>query len=222
MKRMLYLLICATMVFSANSVNAEMKSSKKKGIGALSVKLPYLHYNNYFGYVSKEHKPDGKYNKKDAYYLYFWVPAVIDEIGVCMYSPANKNPNGKDFKHPKFDKLFSRNSKKFFDTYIILNKMDIYDPAKIKNGGTAISKLIKNDDSREMPKNPGGRRYNSLLRHTSIKNDPLKALTRGVYRITLTSFRTRVEGSFIATIGTNIPGVKIAASLDELHKMVNK
>ena len=52
-------------------------------------------------------------------------------------------------------------------------------------------------------------------------NNPSEALVRGVYRISFTSFRSNVEGSFEATIGTNVPGVKIAASLEELHELVN-
>ena len=72
-----------------------------------------------------------------------------------------------------------------------------------------------------MPSNPSGASYNSLLRQTSEIGNPSKALVRGVYRVAFTSFRSSVEGSFQATIGTNVPGVVIAPSLDELHTLVN-
>lgn len=49
--------------------------------------------------------------------------------------------------------------------------------------------LKKNDDSSEMPKQPSGRKYNSLLRYKSKIGDPLKALTIGLYRIGFTSYK---------------------------------
>lgn len=203
------------------SCGGGLKSSIRKGFGPLSMRVPYAKYVNYYGYVSSDIQPDGKYKGKDAYYLYFWVPAVIDEVGVSMYSPADKKPGSSDFKHPKYDAGIAKDAKAYFDTYLALERMDIIDPAKIKSGGKAISLLETNDDSGELPANPGGSRYNSLLRHKSQAGDPLKALVRGVYRITFTSFRGKVAGSYIATVGTNVPGVKIASSLEELHKIVN-
>lgn len=139
-----------------------------------------------------------------------------------MYSPSDKKPGEKDFKHSVFDSGMSKDPQAYFDTFLVLERMDIIDPTKIKGGGKVFGELASNDDSSEMHANPGGQTYNSLLRHASEPNDPLKALVRGVYRITFTSFRGGVTGSYIATIGTNIPGVVVASSLEELHKLVNK
>lgn len=199
-----------------------LKSSIQKGIGPIQFRFPYANYVSYYGYVSPSVKPDGKYKGKDAYYLYIWVPAVIDEVGVSMYSPADKAPGDSDFKHAYFEEGFSKNAEAFFDTYLALEKLDIMDPAQIQAGGKVVSLLQVNDDSSELPPNPSGSSYNSLLRHESEVSNPLKALVRGVYRITFTSFRGQVEGSYIATVGTNVPGVKVAASLEELHKLVNE
>lgn len=199
-----------------------LKSTKEAGFMFLKSKVPYANYVDYYGYVSPKTRADGKYKKKDTYYLYVWVPGVIDELGVSMYSPADKKPKSIDFKHKSFDKNFAKNNKDFFDTYLVLEKLKIKSAATIKNGGRALSLLKTNDDSREMPKNPSGRSYNSLLRHVSKASNPLKALTRGVYRIGFTSFRGSVKGSYIATIGTNIPGIKMAANLKSLHDLVNK
>ena len=199
-----------------------LKSSVMKGVGPLKARLPYANTVNYFGYISPSVQPDGKYKGKDAFYLYFWVPAVIDEVGVSMYSPADRKPGGKDFKQKSYDELVAKNPKKYFDTYLALEKLNIFNPEKIKNGGSVMSKLAYNDDTSEIPANPGGMKYNSLLRHRSVASNPMKALVRGVYRITFTSFRGAVEGSYIATVGTNVPGVKIAASLEELDSLVNQ
>ena len=199
-----------------------LKSSVTQGVAGVEARLPYANYTNYFGYVDASVKPEGKYKNKDAYYLYAWVPAAVDEIGVSMISPATSAPTKSDFVNANYSQNFESDSSTFFDTYLVLDRMDIIDPAKIKNGGKSLQKLTYNDDSSELPKNPGGQSYNSLMRHTSDINNPSKALVRGVYRISFTSFRSSVEGSFEATVGTNVPGVKIAASLEELHNLVNE
>lgn len=199
-----------------------LKSSVTQGVAGVEARLPYANYTNYFGYVDASVKPEGKYKNKDAYYLYAWVPAAVDEIGVSMISPATSTPSDSDFVNVNYTNNFENDSKTYFDTYIVLDRMDIIDPAKIKNGGKSLQTLTYNDDSSELPQNPGGQSYNSLLRQTSDINNPTKALVRGVYRISFTSFRSAIEGSFEATVGTNVPGVKIAASLDELHNLVNE
>lgn len=199
-----------------------LKSSKETGFMFLKAKIPYANYVDYYGFISPKTRPDGRYKNKDAYYLYVWVPGVIDELGISMYSPADKTPKNLDFKHKSFDKNFAKNNKDFFDTYLVLEKLKVKGPNSIQKGGPVLSLLKTNDDSREMEKNPSGRNYNSLLRHISEARNPLKALTRGVYRIGFTSFRGAVRGSYIATVGSNIPGVKMASNLLELHKMVNR
>jgi len=213
--------IAFSVLLASSCTTSGLSSSITLGFGPFTVQAPYSSQTDYYGYVSADVKPDGKYKGKDAYYLYFWVPAVIDEVGVAMYSPANKAPKEGDFKSANFDNQYAADSESFFDTFIALEKMDIFDPAKIKEGGSVISELATNDDSSEMPKNPADQSYNSLLRHQSEVSNPLKALTRGVYRIVFTSFRGDIEGSFIAQVGTNIPGVVIASSLEELDKAVN-
>ncbi|MFY8351774.1 LipL32 family surface lipoprotein [Pseudoalteromonas sp. SSM20] len=205
-----------------SSSGPALKSSVTQGVAGVEARLPYANYTNYFGYVDASVKPEGKYKNKDAYYLYAWVPAAVDEIGVSMVSPATSTPADSDFVNANYTKNYGSDSKTFFDTYLVLDRMDIIDPAKIKNGGKSLQTLTYNDDSSELPQNPGGQSYNSLLRQTSDVNNPTKALVRGVYRISFTSFRSAVEGSFEATVGTNVPGVKIAASLEELHNLVNE
>lgn len=198
-----------------------LTSSVTKGVAGFETNLPYLNYASYFGYVDSSVKPDGKYKGKDAYYLYVWVPVAVDEIGVSMVSPATTSPSDDDFVNPNFTKN-EKDTDTYFDTYLVLERMDIIDPMSIKNGGNPIQTLTYNDDSGELPANPGGSKYNSLLRQRTDLDDPMKALVRGVYRVSFTSFRSAIKGSFEATVGTNIPGVKIAASFEELHKLVNE
>ncbi len=200
----------------------EFNSSKSEGVGPLKVSLPYAKYTKYYGYVDKDVKPEGKYKDKDAYYLYVWVPAAMDEIGISMVSPAKGKPKKKtDFIHSGFNAGMKKDKKAYFDTYLVLDRMDVVDPKKIAKGGKVLDTLTYNDDSSELGKNPSGRKYNSLLRHESEVSSPTKALVRGLYRISFTSFRGSVQGSYRAMVGSNIPGIKIAASLEELQKLTN-
>jgi len=215
-------LFAVTTTLSACSFGPALKSSNSKNIaGIYKVSAPYTSYTNYFGYIEKGATPQGQYKGKGAYYLYVWVPAAIDEIGVSMVSPAPKAPSENDFVSDLYKKVASANTDKYFDTYLVLDRLAIADSTKIKNGGKVLQTLTYNDDSGELGANPGGFHYNSLLRQVSNVNDPMKALVRGVYRISFTSFRGAVEGSYEATVGTNIPGVKIAPTLKALDALVN-
>jgi predicted small secreted protein len=215
--------IAAVALSSCSSQMYTLKSSNSKTVMGKTVNAPYANVVNYFGYVAPEVKPAGNYKGKDAYYLYVWVPAVIDELGVSMYSPVDAKPGSGDFVHPAFESNFKKDPNAFFDTFLALDRMVILDAAKIKDGASAaVMPLGTNDDTSEIPANPAGRQYNSLLRAISDTKSPTKALVRSVYRITFTSFRGNVKGSYLVQVGTNVPGVKIAASLDELHKIVNE
>jgi len=221
LKKAAVLLAVAT-TLSACSFGPALKSSNSTNLaGFYEVKAPYTSYTNYFGYTEQGTAPQGKYKGKGAYYLYVWVPAVIDEIGVSMVSPAPEAPSEGDFVSDLYKEVAAENTDKFFDTYLVLDRLAIADSAKIKNGGKVLQTLKYNDDSHELEANPSGSHYNSLLRHVSDASNPMKALVRGVYRISFTSFRGAVEGSYEATVGTNIPGVKIAPSLEALHELVN-
>ncbi len=223
MKKILIPVFLLGFAVSCTSGFYKLDSSNSIGYGPVSFNAPYTSVVKYFGFVDPGSKPDGNYKGKSAYYLYFWVPAAIDEVGVAMYSPATVDPSDDDFVSASFKKNFGQDKTSYFDTYLALERMAVLDAAKIKDGNSAATQMLDtNDDTSEIPANPGGSHYNSLLRVKTSTSDPTKALVRSVYRITFTSFRGNVKGSFVAQVGTNIPGVKIAASLDELHKLVNE
>ena len=82
-----------------------------------------------------------------------------------------------------------------------------------------------NDDSGELPAQPSGSKYNSVLRVTSSLSDPLNSLVVGLYRIGFTSYKAgEVQGGFVAQVGAPIklPGIFIAPTLEELAKLVKK
>jgi len=133
-------------------------------------------------------------------------------------SPAKGSKVKKAIKGSDYDD--NANSKDYFDTYITLERSDIFTKDKIANATNANwTILAKNDDSGEMPKQPSGRGYNSLLRYKSKVGDPVKALTRGLYRIGFTTYKKgEVKGTFLAQIGSpvKLPGVVMAKTVEEL------
>jgi hypothetical protein len=201
-----------------------LTSSVKKRIGFTKAAVPYANSVEYFGYIDKNSKPDAKVNGKDAYYLYVWVPGALDELGVRMISPVGDlaKPEKDNFVQKGYAKKHQADSDKWFDTWLRVERMDVIDAAKIKGAKKSIQVLAKDDDGDDTYEEERHSKYNSLVRIKSKVSSPTKALVRGLYRIAFTTYKKGdVEGSFVATIGANVPGIKIATSLTKLHKMVN-
>ncbi len=204
---------------------AEM--GKKSAMGK-EIRVPYTSITSYYGYVKPGAAPDEVVDGKKMYYLYVWVPAVAPELGIRMISPIPEGlkPAETDFKGADYAANAAEN-KLYFDTWINLERAD---------GITSVDDILKgkeakwnrydaNDDSGEMPAQPSGNKYNSLMRITSNASDPLKALVVGLYRIGFTTYKLgEVQGGFYAEVGApvKLPGVGIAANLEDLQKQVKK
>jgi len=147
---------------------------------------------------------------------------VATELGVRMKSPVGKTKVKKAIKSKAYEENAS--SDEYFDTYITLERSDIISKDKISEDGVKNANwttLDRNDDSSEMPKQPSGSSYNSLLRYKSEVGDPLKALTVGLYRIGFTTYKKgEVKGTFLAEVAAPIklPGVAMAKTIEELKK----
>ena len=216
------------MAFSFGSLTGDglpsLTSSRTEGLGIAQISVPYANSVNYFGYIDKSSKPSAKIKGKDAYYLYVWVPAALDELGVRMISPVGDlaEPTSDDFVQKGFENKLKKDADKWFDTWIRVERMSVFSPDKIKNAKKVFSVLDNDDDGDDTYEEERHAKYNSLVRIETQVNKPEKALTRGLYRVAFTTFKKgNVSGSFVATVGTNVPGVKMATSLSELHKMVN-
>jgi hypothetical protein len=201
----------------------------KKVVMNKDVRIPYTDVISYFGYVKPGVAPDEVKDGKKYYYLYIWVPIAAPEIGVRMISPVPEKmkPEKDDFVTQDFtDNKDER--KTFFDTWISFERANgIVSVDKILSDAPTASwmNLGTNDDSGEMPAQPSGSKYNSLMRITSDISDPLKSLVIGLYRIGFTTYKVgEVQGSFMAQVGApiKIPGIVIAADLETLVKMVNE
>lgn len=198
-------------------------SSVEKKMGPKTIQVPYTDVVSYAGYAMPDNEDEVKDGKK-FYYIYVWVPAIAPELGIRMMSPA------KDLKIKNLIEGSAYGEHKsdddFFDTYITLERSDIVSKDKISVDAAKSAnwvKLASNDDSSEMPKQPSGSSYNSLLRYKSVAGDPTKALTVGLYRIGFTTYKTgEVKGTFLAEVAAPIklPGVAVAKTIEELKEQM--
>lgn len=231
MKKNLLLLAGATLLIlnsNAQKLGKFGADLGKKSVMGKEIRVPYTSVTSYYGYIGSDAKPDEEKGGKKYYYLYVWIPVAAPELGIRMISPVpeNEKPGAGDFQMAAYAKNAADRTN-YFDTWIAFDKASGVMSAgdiKAKAKTASWSTIENNDDSGEMPANPGGSKYNSLMRITSEVSNPSKALTVGLYRIGFTTFKTGdVKGSFLAQIGApiNIPGIVVAGSLDELQAKMN-
>lgn len=195
----------------------------KKSIMGKEIRIPYTDVISYYGYIKTGTAPDEEKGGKKYYYLYVWIPAVAPEIGIRMISPIPENmkPEATDITAPAYA-ANAADKTSYFDTWISFDKA-----AGITSIGDVVSKgksaswnsIEQNDDSGEMPAQPSGSKYNSLMRITSEVSNPLKSLTVGLYRIGFTTYKVgEVNGGFLAQLAApvKLPGVKVSNTLEGL------
>jgi hypothetical protein len=169
--------------------------------------------------------PDEDREGKKMYYLYLWVLAVAPEVGIRMASPVKglAKPEKTDFVASDF--TANAEGDDYFDTWVRLERCVLaVNPEDITKPCSNWATYGENDDSSELPAQPSGSKYNSVLRITSNANDPLKALVRGMYRLVFTTYKTgEVKGTFVAQVGApvKLPGTSIARTPGELAKAVS-
>ncbi|WP_026711676.1 Lipl32 family lipoprotein [Flavobacterium filum] len=195
----------------------------KKSLMGKEVRVPYTEMSNYFGFIKPGAAPDEVVNGKKMYYVYVWVPIAAPEIGIRMISPVPEGmkPGATDMVSADFTANVA-DTKSYFDTWITFERAESIlklDDIKSKIKTTKWISIESNDDSSEMPAQPSGSKYNSLMRITSDTGNPTKSLVMGLYRIGFTTYKKgEVNGSFLAQVGAPIklPGVKIASKPEEL------
>jgi hypothetical protein len=186
------------------------------------VRVPYTDTISYFGYVGPGATPDEVREGKNMFYLYLWVPAVAPEIGVRMVSPVKglAKPAKGDFVAD--DYTAHADDADYFDTWVRVERCTLaINPEDITKPCAGWSTYGENDDSSELPAQPSGSKYNSVLRVATDTSDPLKALVRGMYRIVFTTYKTgEVKGTFLTQVGAPIklPGTAIAKTPELLAK----
>ena len=214
---------CCLMTLSVSAQKLEKFSADlaKKEVMGKEIRVPYTDMLSYYGYIKPGAAPDEERDGKKYYYIYVWIPAAAPEIGVRMVSPVpdKMTPEEKDIVTQAYkDNTSDKTS--YFDTWVSFERAA--DVLKLEDAATKgkTSKWIsygQNDDSSELPAQPSGSKYNSVLRVTSDVSNPTKALVMGLYRIGFTTYkRGEVQGSFLAQVGSPIklPGVKMSNTLD--------
>ncbi len=219
-----------TIVASTQNVSAQKLEKfgadmgKKSAMGK-EIRVPYTDLISYYGYIKPGAAPDEERDGKKYYYLYLWIPAAAPELGVRMVSPVPDKmaPEATDFVAADF-KGNESDKTNYFDTWISLERAEgvtKVEDIETKGKSATWNKYDSNDDSSELPAQPSGSKYNSLMRITSDTGNPTKALVMGLYRIGFTTYKKgEVQGSFVAQIGApvKLPGVQIAKDLDGLQK----
>ena len=229
-KSLLILSIIALFAIMSTTSNAQklskFGSSIEKQVGPKTVKVPYTDVISYLGYAQTGEE-DQIVDSKKFYYIYIWVPLAAPELGIRMMSPVDpKYKNKSAIQSTKYKD--NSKSKDYFDTYITLERSNIFTADKISDEAAKSAKwmvLSRNDDSSEMPKQPSGRAYNSLLRYKSVLGDPTKALTAGLYRVGFTTYKTGdVKGTFLAEVAAPIklPGVVMSKTIAGILEGINK
>lgn len=230
-KRLLAGAICLALGMTATAQKLDKFGADlaKKSVMGKEIRVPYTDLQSYYGYIKPGAAPDEVKNGKKMYYVYVWIPIAAPEIGVRMISPVpdSMKPGDKDYVSPMYTEN-AADTKSFFDTWVTLERaegiMKLEDVAGKAKSAKWVS-IDKNDDSSEMPAQPSGSKYNSLMRITSNPSDPMKSLVMGLYRIGFTTYKTgEVQGSFLAQIGApvKLPGVAVAANPADLAAAAKK
>lgn len=225
-KQVVALLLCLGTLSVANAQKLDKFGADlaKKSVMGKELRVPYTDLTSYFGYIKPGSTPDEVKGGKKMYYLYVWIPIAAPEIGIRMISPVpdSSKPSGTDYVSADYT-ANSSDTKNFFDTWITFERADgvlrLEDVGKARTANW--TKIESNDDSGEMPAQPSGSKYNSLMRITSDTSNPTKSLVMGLYRIGFTTYKTgEVQGSFLAQLGSPIklPGVMVAVKLEDLVK----
>lgn len=229
-KKVLAGVLClAGLAVSAQKLDKFGADLGKKSVMGKEIRVPYTDISTYYGYIKPGAAPDEMKNGKKMYYVYVWIPVAAPEIGVRMVSPApeGSKPSDKDYVTADYT-ANATDTKNFFDTWVTLERAEgvlkIEDAAAKAKTAKWVT-IDSNDDSGELPAQPSGSKYNSLIRVTSDTSNPVKSLVMGLYRIGFTTYkRGEVQGSFMAQIGApvKLPGVAIAAKPEDLAKSVKK
>ncbi|HMI08219.1 MAG TPA: LipL32 family surface lipoprotein [Flavobacterium sp.] len=224
-KNVLAGLLCLAVGIAANAQKLDKFGADlaKKTVMGKELRVPYTDIQSYYGFIKPGAKPDEVVGGKKMYYVYVWVPVAAPEIGIRMISPVPDSMKASDKDYVTEDyKANATDTKSFFDTWVTLERaegvMKLEDAAAKAKSAKWI-KIESNDDSSEMPAQPSGSKYNSLMRITSDTSNPTKSLVMGLYRIGFTTYKTgEVQGSFLAQIGApvKLPGVAIAANPADL------
>lgn len=181
----------------------------------------YRDIKTYYGYVDPQSEPDEIRDGVKTNYVYFWNPTDTLEIGIRMVSPGEQA--GRPHKNDDFvDAAYANRGPKsiYFDPWIRLERcLSITEREGVQKTCPQWIVLGDNDDSDELPKNPGGKQYNALARISNNTRDPLKVLVHGLYRVSYGNSKVgALQGSFVLQVAStaSLEGAWLAKTQSEL------
>lgn len=196
----------ATMLLAAcHAMNPFAADLGRTQVGDQVARPPYMSVFSYYGYLGEAGRERSDAQPSSS--LYFWLPTSSPELGVRFLSKvqASARPDaGRDVVEGAYQA--HRGDPAFFDPAIevqrCLTVLDVSDVAKPCAQWMALG---NNDDSVEMPPNPEGKLTNSLVRIGTHPDDPLKSLTRGLYRVNVRAAKkTLCGGTFLLQLGAPV------------------
>jgi hypothetical protein len=192
--------LAAVALAGCHTLNPFAADLGRVSVNDKDVRPPYLSLFGYLGYLAPAaaEAPSS---------VYFWLPQSTPELGVRFVSgrPGQIRPDSsRDVVEAAY--AAHRSDSAWFDPAIevqrCLTALDLLDVPKSCAQWVTLG---DNDDSPEMPKDPEGKRTNSLVRIGTHPEDPLKSLTRGLYRVNIRAAKNGTpQGTFLLQLGAPV------------------
>ncbi|WP_378183432.1 LipL32 family surface lipoprotein [Aquimarina sp. SS2-1] len=202
------------------------KSTIIKKIGSKEINVPYTNIHNFLDYMDGSNQ-ENVIDEEKKVQVYVWIPVAANEMGLRMVSPVGKTKA----KNAVISKAYEQNIKSSdtLDVSIVLEKSNILNASDISEEGVnnATWKVVdSNQNAKDMLIDidyTGNTGYTSE-RYITRKDEPLSAISRGLYRVNFKAFKSDDEkGTFLGQIGfpVKIPGIIISKDIEELKKKLN-
>ena len=162
--------------------------------------IPYDHVAGYFDAILNDQPADSTDGKHNFYFLYFYVPVEVNEIGIRLISPvpAYASPQPGDFETDAYESR--KKQETYFNPGFVLEQRIVMN-VESKEEITWVP-IGKNNDSDELLAQPNGKHTNALLRvHDTV-------YPAGIYRVRFFSEMDKdISASYLIQAGT-VPAIK--------------
>ncbi len=219
----LALILTSMHLTCCHGINPFAADLGRQDVSGKVARAPYMSQFSYFGYF----EPNGAIGNADpsgsARAIYFWLPVSSPELGVRFLS-GSAGFYKPDARKDVAEAAYAAHNREhtFFDPAIEVQRcLTVLDISEITSPCAQWVGLGQNDDSPEMPANPRGAFTNSLVRVGTHPEDPLKSLTRGLYRVNVQGVKdTDPKGIFLLQLGDPVllDQVAMARTPDALAK----
>jgi len=178
----------------------------RMNVNGKEARPPYLSLFGYFGYLEPAASTAPQAAEAPEC-VYFWLPTSTPELGV-RFASGRAGKARPDSSRDVVESAYAahKNDPASFDPAIEVQRcVTALQLADVATPCAQWVALGDNDDSPEMPANQAGKRTNSLVRVGTHPEDPLKSLTRGLYRVNIRAAKgTTAQGTFLLQLGAPV------------------